>query len=71
MHGNITITLRVSPQRAIMIYNRLYACGELPRDKWLQNITKIKSQEENSQKNATKKPQEIKTFYKNLKKNPQ
>lgn len=68
MHGNITITLRVTPQRAIMIYNRLYACGELPRDKWLQNITKIKSQEKIHKKMQQKNRKKSRLFIKILKK---
>lgn len=71
MHGNITITLRVSPQRAIMIYNRLYACGELSREKWLKIVEKLQqSKESNLAKKEEQDLQKPRTFYENLKKNP-
>lgn len=68
MRGNITITLRVSPQRAIQIYNRLYASGEMSREKWLQNIANVNAQNAVMQKNNKEKAQEYKTFYKNISK---
>lgn len=68
MRGNITITLRVSPQRAIQIYNRLYASGEMSREKWLQNIANVNAQSVAVQKNNEEKAQEYKTFYKNISK---
>lgn len=38
---NITFTLRVSPERAVQILNRLYGCGEMPRDKYLKRLSEI------------------------------
>lgn len=38
---NITLTLRVSPDRAVQILNRLYGCGEMSRDKYLKRLSEI------------------------------
>ena len=38
---NITLTLRVSPDRAVQILNRLYGCGEISRDKYLKRLSEI------------------------------
>lgn len=38
---NITLTLRVSPDRAVQILNRLYGCGEMSRDKYIKRLSEI------------------------------
>ena len=38
---NITLTLRVTPQRAVQILGRLYGCGEITREKYLKRLAEI------------------------------
>lgn len=38
---NITLTLRVSPERAVQILNRLYGCGEISREKYLKRLAEV------------------------------
>lgn len=37
----ITLTLRVSPERATQILNRLYGCGEITREKYIKRLSEI------------------------------
>lgn len=37
----ITLTLRVSPDRAAQILNRLYGCGEISREKYLKRLAEV------------------------------
>ena len=37
----ITLTLRVTPDRATQILNRLYGCGEISRDKYIKRLSEI------------------------------
>lgn len=51
---NITLTLRVSPDRAVQILNRLYGCGEMSRDKYLKRISEISEEKAKQGKNREK-----------------
>ena len=47
---NITLTLRVSPDRAVQILNRLYGCGEMSRDKYLKRLSEIGAEKAKQEK---------------------
>jgi Mn-dependent DtxR family transcriptional regulator len=47
---NITLTLRVSPDRAVQILNRLYGCGEISRDKYLKRLSEIGIEKANQER---------------------
>lgn len=71
---NITLVLRVTPQRAIHILNRLYGSGDMRRDAWQDKVADMKKiiAEQNDEK--TKKSDDLirksGTFYKKVKKTP-
>ena len=69
---NITLVLRVTPQRAIQILNRLYGAGDIRRDAWqgkVANMEKIIAEQNNEK---TKRTDDLirksGTFYKKIKK---
>ena len=72
MSRNITLTLRVSPQRAIQILNRLYGCGEISREKYLQRVAGLKKELADEQAKKQKLQDErlsnLRVFYKTVKK---
>lgn len=69
---NITLTLRVSPDRAIQILNRLFGSGELSKEKYLERIREIDSVaaelEEKKQKNLKRILENPRVFYQTIKK---
>ena len=71
---NITLVLRVTPQRAIHILNRLYGSGDMRRDAWKDKVANMEKiiAEQNAEKiqktdNLIRKSG---TFYKKVKKQP-
>lgn len=69
---NITLVLRVTPQRAIQILNRLYGAGDIRRDAWKDKVANMEKiiAEQNNEK--TKRTDDLirksGTFYKKVKK---
>lgn len=70
MKRNITLTLRVTPERAIGIVNRLYGAGDFSRGQWVAFLKKIKS---DAKKIKTPEiiPEKPRVFYKSYKKHRQ
>lgn len=67
MKRNITLTLRVTPERAIGIVNRLYGAGVFSRSQWITFLKKIKSDAEKI-KTPEIIPEKPRVFYKSYKK---
>lgn len=69
MKGNITLTLRIPPERAISIVNRLYGSGVFTRQQMIAFVKKINQDAEKIKKREII-PENPRVFYKSYKKTP-